>query len=563
MSETSASERLPEAVRALGFESLRPTQQEVVDALFRGQDVLAVLPTSAGKTCLFQVPAMCRPGPVVVVSPLVALMNDQVRRCRAAGIEAHALHSHCTVTEKRKITELASSGRLQMFYCSPERLQGLDRTFFGEVQPQLFAIDEAHCVAEWGHDFRTAYRRVGRNLSRFGTVQKMALTATATSQVADEIAEVVGIGASAHRIVRSPDRPNVRYAMAGERVPVSRMIQHVELPCLVYGSTRRSVEEAARELRSAGYRAAHYHADMTKTVRGEVYDAFMRDEYDVVCATNAFGMGIDHPGIRSVIHLEMPTSIESYMQESGRAGRDGRPSIAICRSTVDTLGTSLSLQLANWPDPKTVRAFHQRLLRAFEQRRGRWEGEGRLQATSEEISAMTDTPALEVGSCLRILSEAGVLAQTHAQDRVVRVAILRGASVRLGSRDQADALERLADRADDDGIVEGTAGFFQDVIDADRETIAKLSLAGAVQYQWPERCQVIQISDGRVEDVDDVRLRRMRARVNRRTQACMEYVKTPGCRRKFLLDWFGAVAESPPLGVCCDRCNAASRRGST
>lgn len=532
-------------------------QLEVVDALLGRDgppvDVMAILPTSAGKTALFQIPSLVRPGPVVVVSPLVALMNDQVDRCVRAGIRAHALHSHQPASVKRRIVDDVSSGQARILYVSPERLQGLGRDFFGDHPPQLFAIDEAHCVSEWGHDFRPAYRRVGRNLGRFGEVQKLVLTATATPQVADEISRIVGLGASAKKIVRSPDRPNIRYAMAGEKVPVTRMIQFVELPALVYGSTQRSVEEAARELRTAGYRAAHYHAGMGKDERRDVQTKFQEGQYDVVAATCAFGMGIDHPGIRAVIHLEMPTSIEAYVQESGRAGRDGKPSIAICRATMETLDTAMTMSLRRWPEPRRVQAFWKKLSALIEQRASRWEGGQRLQMTNQEIGNHTDTHPDEAGACVSILDETGVIRQTPANERPVRVVLLRGASVKLRPS-QLEILGRLADEADATGLVEGTVSYFSDAIGMDKEAAQRLSVAGAIRYEWVDRCQIIELADGRIEDLDGQRLMAMRARAVRRIEACKGYVSCSKCRRRFLLQWFQAEPEGPPLVKCCDNC---------
>lgn len=547
------SDAITEAAQKLGYLDVRPLQRQVLEPMMKGQDLLAILPTSAGKSLLYQIPAVMRKGPVVVISPLVALMNDQVERCRKQGLSAFAVHSHCSAAEKHRASTAIEEGRCQLLYMSPEKLQGLDRTVFGEHPPQMFAIDEAHCVSEWGHDFRPAYARIGRNLDRFGQIQRIAMTATATPKVADHICKVVGEGRSFERLVRSPDRPNIRYAFAGAKVPVTRMIQHVELPVLVYGGTRRSVEEAARELRSAGFKATHYHAGMDRESRIKTENEFRSGSLDVVCATCAFGMGIDHPGIRAVIHLEVPTSLEAFTQESGRAGRDGNPSISLCRATVETLDTALSMSLMTWPDPRTVRLFKERFIRLVGEKADRWEGKDKLQLTNEEISHRVGMHAEEVGACVRILNDAGVLHRTSYADKTVKVWLMNDVTVRVRSVNQKKMLEQLVEHADPStGEVRGTVSFFLG-LGIDQAECRRLSNAGAIRYEWTERASVIELRDLNAE-VDDELLVKMRARAVHRIRACRTFLQTKTCRRKFLLDYFEAAAEQPPLGVCCDRC---------
>ncbi len=548
------SDTLDEAAKKLGYTGVRPLQREVLSPIMEGRDVLAILPTSAGKTLLTQVPAILRKGPVVVLSPLVALMNDQVRRHEEQGLVAHAIHSHATASQKHRAQLSIEEGRCQIILMSPERLQGLDRSFFGEHQPQAWFVDEAHCVSEWGHDFRPPYGRIGRNLDRLGATQRIAMTATATPKVADQICEVVGPGRTFEKTVRSPDRPNLRYAFAGAKVPVVRMVQHVELPALVYGSTRRSVEQAANELRAAGYRAIHYHAGMTRDERQTAEIAFKSGDTDIVCATCAFGMGIDHPGIRAVIHLEVPTSLEAFVQESGRAGRDGRPSMSLCRATVETLDTALKMSLMTWPDPRTVRHFREKLLTTVNAKKDRWEGKDRLQATNQELATKFNMHEEEVSACLRILDDEGVVRRVPYHDKTVAVYLLKSpTTIKLRSERQRTLLERLASVAEANGKVEGTVAFFRDQIGLDLETAKALSKAGSLRYEWTDRAQVVELRE--VErPVDNDLLLRMRARAIARIRACRAFLQTTGCRRKYLLDYFQAAAESPPIGVCCDRC---------
>lgn len=556
---------IKKGANALGYPDARPLQREVLEQVMDGKDVLAILPTSAGKSLIYQIPAVVRPGPVVVCSPLVALMNDQVDRCRQQGLEAHTVHSHCSASERHRAQTAIDEGKAQILFLSPEKLQGIDRNWFGQHQPQLFAIDEAHCISEWGHDFRPIYGKIGRMLDRYWPdTQRIALTATAAPKVADHITQIVfGKGRTPHKIVRSPDRPNVRYAVAGARVTVVRMVQYVDMilnlppdqntPVLVYGGTRRSVEEAARELRASGFRAAHYHAGMERAERLKTEEAFRSGQVEVVCATCAFGMGIDHAQIRGVVHLEIPTSIEAFVQESGRAGRDGQQAISICRLTEETLDAALSMSLLTWPEPRRVAAFRRKLLELLHSDTPRWEGKGKLQATSEAIAHQVGMQPEEVGACLRILEHAGVIRRTPYADKVAKAVILPNAVVRLSAK-RAQQLETLARHADPSGEIVGTIAFFLS-IGLNRETLERLSAAGAIRYEWAERAQVIEI-DNEAAVVDPSLLIEMRKRSIDRVGACRTFLHTPDCRRKFLLDYFESEAEQPPMGACCDRCSA-------
>lgn len=563
--EAPTPEQIRSACNVLGWDAPRPVQAEILDPLFAGRDVVAVIPTSGGKSGLYQIPALARDGLVLVISPLVALMADQVGRLRAHGVNAHMLNSHCSAREKRVAMDAIQSGKAKLLYVSPERLQGVSRAFFGNAHLQLVAIDEAHCISEWGHDFRPAYMRVGRNLARLGNVQKLALTATATHAVVDEIAKVLQIDADAARIVKSPDRPNLMYGIVGSKVSVPRLVQRAGTPCLVYGSTRKSVEDAAVKLTRSGFQAAHYHAGMKGDDRHRVQEAFISGDLEVVVATCAFGMGIDHPGIRSVVHLEMPTSLEAYTQEVGRAGRSGGASIAICRATVDTLGVAKQLAAVSWPEPRTVRMFWRRLKRLFRSRTGKWEGEGRIQLTNEEIAGRMSWDAREVGSCLRILHDCGAIRRVPYQDRPVRVILLSGADRLTGVRQQR-VIARLREHAestsdmdtvdgdDNNGEVLGSVAFFRNVIGLDRSYARELSVRNAIRYFWVDKCQVIeQLVEGDAP-LDEEQINRIRRRSLDRIKVAERYMRHRGCRRAYLLEYFGDDSGGQSVGRCCDRC---------
>lgn len=543
-----------EACNRLGWPGLRRVQQTVLEPLLAGKDVVCVLPTSGGKTGIYQIPALCREGMVVVVSPLVALMHDQVSRLEKHGICAVTLNSHASAVRKRQAVDLIRSGAVKLLYLSPERLLSLDPSLFDGTTVQMWAIDEAHCISEWGHDFRPSYYRLGRSLDRFPAAQRVALTATATGAVQDEIASVLGIRDDFERIVYSPDRPNISYGVAGRKVSLVRLVQSAGLPCLVYGSTRKSVEDAASALQRAGYRAAYYHAGMKKQDRTEVQERFQAGDYEIIAATCAFGMGIDHAGIRAVVHLEMPTSLEAYSQETGRAGRDGAQSKVLCRSTVETLDIARASVPMTWPSPQRVRLFWRRLRPMFRDGVGQWHGATTLQLSNTEIAHRIGMDAIEVGSCIRILSETGNLHRTPYRDRPVQVSLLSTAD-RLTGRRQRAVVQQLRAHADLAGEVVGSVAFFRDVIGLDKAFAQKLNLRHAIRFQWVDRCQVLELAhDEEHPTLDGDRLVRVRQRAFDRIEAARGFLYTTGCRRRYLLEYFGDRGGGRSTGICCDRC---------
>jgi ATP-dependent DNA helicase RecQ len=313
-----------------GYDAFRPRQREIMEDVLAGRDVFALLPTGGGKSLCFQLPALLSPGLTVVVSPLIALMKDQVDGLSAAGVAATFLNSSLEPSEARTRLLGLEHGEYRLLYVSPERLltEGfLDQlATFGAAR---FAVDEAHCISEWGHDFRPEYRRLAEVRARFPEAPFLALTATATPRVREDI--VAGLGLRDPAIhVASFNRPNLSYRVEPKDDPFARLAEIVgadpEASGIVYCHSRRGTEETAEKLRRAGVAAAPYHAGLEGHVRAETQERFVRDEIRVVCATVAFGMGINKPDVRFVVHYDLPKNVEGYYQETGRAGRDGLPS---------------------------------------------------------------------------------------------------------------------------------------------------------------------------------------------------------------------------------------------
>jgi ATP-dependent DNA helicase RecQ len=312
-----------------GFGEFRPGQEEIVRAILAGENVLAVMPTGSGKSLCYQLPAITRPGLTLVVSPLIALMRDQVQALTAAGVAAGALNSSNDATENARVLGLLREHSLRLLYVAPERLNRDDTLqMLDEAGVSLMAIDEAHCVSQWGHDFRPEYLRLGEVARQLGKVQVMALTATADAPTRGDIVDKL-FKTSPRVFVRSFDRPNLRLAMRPKDRSSRQVLEFIKAhpgdSGIVYCASRRKVEELAETLKKEGIRALPYHAGLDKMLRDKNQDAFQQEDGVVMTATVAFGMGIDKPDVRFVCHADLPANVEAYYQEIGRAGRDGLP----------------------------------------------------------------------------------------------------------------------------------------------------------------------------------------------------------------------------------------------
>ncbi len=353
----------------LGYDSLRPGQQTVLSALADGRDVLAVMPTGSGKSLCYQLPALALDGTGLVISPLVALMKDQVEQLTHRGVSAAALHSAQSARDRQSAEEAFSSGRLKLLFVSPERLASdRFRRLLARRRPSLVAVDEAHCTSEWGHAFRPDYEQLGEVISALGNVPRLALTATATAEVREEIADRLRLRQPLLHIA-SFDRPNIHLEAHALRSGAEKLDTLVRAlgqhsPAIVYAATRRRTEELVFRLSRQGIDCAAYHAGLATPVREAVQDRFLSGALQVVIATNAFGLGVDKPDVRLVAHHEPPRSLEAYYQEFGRAGRDGKPALAVLlHSPQDALLTQ-HLIGSGHPTPQLARALLLELARS-------------------------------------------------------------------------------------------------------------------------------------------------------------------------------------------------------
>lgn len=569
-----------DAARALlrarfGYPEFRPGQERAVESILAGRDTLVVLPTGGGKSVCYQVPALLLPGLTVVVSPLISLMKDQVDALTARGIAAAFVNSTLTQGEVSDRMTRVARGEVKLLYLAPERFDaGTTAERLREIGVSLLAIDEAHCISEWGHDFRPSYLRVAQVREKLGWPPAVALTATATQHVREDIVRQLRME-NAETIITGFDRQNLHYHVVPTRNDADKDAALVDLlgrhagVAIVYAATRRNVEKVSRTLESAGVSAAAYHAGLDDAHRQEVQEAFMNESVRVIVATNAFGMGIDKPNVRLVIHHAMPGTLEAYYQEAGRAGRDGLHSdVYLLHAFPDRFTHEFFIKGA-YPERAVVERVFARVLGMADR-----EGNVILEPGAIAGALPGKVSDREVESALRLLIQAGVLRSDPESGGQVFVRLLATAD-RI-KRELADAeplrvgLLRALWRVAGDALYDGAT------VDLDALPPAFGRAAGAMPLlDALEQTQFVEwhrLGGGdRVTNLkrplgayplDWAALDRRRRAETAKLESVQQYAYTNGCRRAFVLRYFGDPAARRDCGGC-DNClgtHDASRR---
>ena len=560
-----------------GYDSFRGIQEQIIESIGQGRDTLGLMPTGGGKSITFQVPAMAMDGVCLVITPLIALMKDQVRNLRERGIKAAAIHTGMKREEIIAVMENCLFGGYKFLYVSPERLQSdLFRTKLRHLKICLLTVDESHCISQWGYDFRPSYLSIADIRKELPQVPVLALTATATPQVTDDIQDKLGF--KERNVIRmSFFRENLSYVVRkteNKLLELKHILECVPGTGIVYVRNRAETKEVADFLNKEGIPATFYHAGLEPSVKDERQRAWTNDIYRVVVATNAFGMGIDKPDVRTVIHMDIPSSIEAYFQEAGRAGRDGKRSYAVLLHSPGDKRTVSKRISDTFPKEEFIRDVYEKL--AFWHEMAVGDGRGCTYAFSlGEFCQHFSLPVIPTDSALRILTRMGYIEYVDEMEYSARLLFTAG----------RDELYRLhQDRTTEDVmniILRLYSGIFTDYAYIDEHlicsragidheklytTLMTLQSQGIVRYVPERRTPVVTWTRERIDTAmlhfdPEVYLQR-KEEFKERIGAMMEYVtRETGCRSAILLKYFGEHQDKPCL--CCDLCQEKVQGGLT
>ncbi|HVG31756.1 MAG TPA: RecQ family ATP-dependent DNA helicase [Pyrinomonadaceae bacterium] len=580
---SSTAEALTALHKFFGFEDFREGQREVVQAILEGHDTVVVMPTGGGKSLCYQLPALMKEGATVVVSPLIALMKDQVDALHARGLPATFINSSITFEEQKARINSVRRGEYKLVYVAPERFRSahfVETLRTAEIA--LFAVDEAHCISQWGHDFRPDYLRLRAAVEQIGRPQIAALTATATPHVRADIIEQLALR-DPRAFVSGFDRPNLSINVLHTQKEREK-ITHIKALAsryeggsgIIYTSTRKAVEQVTTRLRAAGLNLVAYHAGMDDAERTRAQEEFMTGRAQMIVATNAFGMGIDKPDIRFVAHYQMPGSIEAYYQEIGRAGRDSKPSTCALLFNYADKRTQDYFIEGSYPPPEVVARVYQALVATNQQR---------IELSVSEIATRAGIRnEMAVQSALIILEKAGHIERGGANENRATVRLRMSpqrARETVGQRDTRarqvlfgllggfDVSERAETEIDANELAEAIGLD----IGAVRRALSALAASEVISYAPARRTRGVLMLDE--APVTSLRIRpseiaRRAALEQRKLREIISFCYTESCYRAFILDYFGDPHHAANCGMCgnCTKTkgepdeSAAQKRGA-
>jgi len=395
-----------------GYDTFRPLQAEIITAVLEGKDVLALLPTGGGKSICFQVPTLAKDGICLVISPLIALIKDQVENLKNKGINALAIYSSMPFLEIKKTLQNAAYGNYKFLYVSPERLEtALFLDYLPALNINLIAVDEAHCISQWGYDFRPAYLNIAKIREQIPTVPVLALTASATKNVQEDICEKLLFTNAAQSFQQSFARPNLSYSVfnvASKQTKLLTILKNVSGSGIVYCKSRKHTKEIADLLKLHALNADFYHAGLSNDERNTKQENWIKNKTRIICCTNAFGMGIDKPDVRVVVHYDVPDCLENYYQEAGRCGRDGKRAYAVLLYNDKEITTLLEQPTIKFPDEDTVKNVYIHLMNHLQVPSGIGEGQS-FDFDLSTFSASFKIDILTATYCIKILEQENVL----------------------------------------------------------------------------------------------------------------------------------------------------------
>ncbi len=552
-----------------GYPDFRGIQADIIRSIAEGRDTLGLMPTGGGKSITFQVPALSMEGVCIVVTPLIALMKDQVLHLKQRGITAEAIFTGQSKDEVMRILDNAVFGGVKFLYISPERIASelFQRKVRG-MKVCFITVDEAHCISQWGYDFRPAYLKIAELRKLVPDVPILALTATATPQVVDDIQDCLGFREkNAFRM--SFERKNLRYIVrttANKFNELIHILRCVEGPAIVYTRSRQGTIDVAQALTAEGFSALHYHAGLSNVEKDVRQRSWQEDDTRVMVATNAFGMGIDKPDVRLVIHLEAPDSIEAYFQEAGRAGRDGKCSYAVLLREKGDDSRMIRTISENFPELDYVRKIYDDLANFFQMPEG--EGEGVMREFQlEKFCVNFRRFPIQVESALRILELAGYLHYREAEENVSRVIFLMNRDDLYRQAGLTPLLDRVLN-----ALLRHYCGLFADYVMIDEEVVAKscgctprevyeqlkaLTHMRVLNY-IPKKCSsyityLTRRLEGRLLLFPPIVYKHRKENYIKRINCVMDYAsRSDVCRSVYLLDYFGEKEANPCGG--CDVC---------